>query len=86
MVLLKRVLGAIPSNSEKTLLYISTVMVYKGGKKPQKETDKLFPINSFAKEKNKEEKIILAFAREHKKMPILIARLSNVYGGLKIGD
>ena len=81
--LLGRVLRAIQPGSKKTLLYVSTVMVYKGGDKPQKETDELSPINSFAKEKYKEEKIIYTFAREHKEMPIVIARLSNVYGGLK---
>jgi UDP-glucose 4-epimerase len=81
--LLKRVLKYIPHNSNKTFLYTSTVMIYKGGKNPQKETGKLFPINSFAKEKYKEEKIVSAFAAKHKKMPVLMARIANVYGGLK---
>jgi nucleoside-diphosphate-sugar epimerase len=81
--LLNRVLSAIGDDDKKALLYASTLMLYKGGKRPQRETDELLPITSYAKQKYEEEQILGKFSESRKNIKIIIARLGNVYGDVK---
>ncbi|MCK9351787.1 MAG: NAD-dependent epimerase/dehydratase family protein [Candidatus Pacebacteria bacterium] len=80
---LKRVVSVIGEGGPKVLLYASSLMIYKGGKDSQKETDELSPITLYAKQKLEEERILEEFSKKNKKIKIIIARLGNVYGDVK---
>jgi UDP-glucose 4-epimerase len=81
--LLKQALLAVATYTVGTFLYSSTVLLYKGGGEPEKETGEIFPVTEYAKKKHEEEKIISDFKKEHPEINVLVTRLGNVYGGIK---
>lgn len=82
--LLDRFLTSISSSeSTRTVLYISTILLYKGGLISQKEDGPLLPVTSYAKEKKIEEDKMISFSGKHKNIKVIIARLGNVYGDIK---
>ena len=81
--LLDRFLASVSSDLTRTVLYASTVLLYKGGAIPEKENGLLLPLTSYAKEKYSEEEKILSFSSQNPKIKVIIARLGNVYGDVK---
>lgn len=81
--LLKDTLFAIKKFNIQAFLYTSSVLIYEGGKTPQGENDKLLPLTEYSKNKKEEEDLILSFQKENPSINIIIARLGNVYGGIK---
>lgn len=73
---------AAKSTRLKRIFYVSTMLVYPSFDSPQDENVKPQPQSDYEKAKYEEENVLSDFALStHKK--ILIARLGNVYGGIK---
>ncbi|MCX6757908.1 MAG: NAD-dependent epimerase/dehydratase family protein [Candidatus Nomurabacteria bacterium] len=81
--LLKNTLKVISKEKNITFLYTSTLLLYKEKKEAIKEDHKLSPATLYAKNKLKEEELIINFKKKYPKVNIIIARLANVYGDPK---
>lgn len=82
-IFLKRTLSALDHSQAKFFLYASTVLVYKGGQQLQNEENIVSPITQEGKNKRIEEEMVIDFREKNKNINVTIARLGNVYGGVK---